>query len=187
MATITIDAPDWLDEVVDRDRSYRTTEERVGLAVELARQNVLRDLAGPFGAAVFESETGRLVAAGVNRVVPARNSLLHAEVMALHAAHAARRSYTLAAPELPAHDLATSCDPCAMCLGATLWSGVRRLLAGATRDDAMRLGFDEGPVFPASYDYLAARGIEVIRGVLRDEARAVMELYLERGGAIYNA
>ncbi len=187
MPPLTIRTPDWLDEVVDRERTYDTVEDRVGLAIALARENVLRDLAGPFGAAVFETKTGRLVAVGVNRVVPARDGLLHAEITALHAAHAARRSYTLAAPGLPAHDLAASCDPCAMCLGATLWSGVKRLLGGATREDALRLGFEEGPVFPASYDYLAERGVEVVRGVRREEARAVLELYIERGGPIYNA
>ncbi len=186
MPELTIELPDWLHEVVDWHHRYVTDEEKVGLAIELARQNVLRDLAGPFGAAVFESESGRLVAVGVNRVTPERNSLLHAEVVALHAAHAARHSYTLAAPGLPAHELATSCAPCAMCLGATLWSGVRRLLIGASREDAMAVGFDEGPVFPASYEYLADRGIEVVHDVRRAEARRTLELYVERGGPIYN-
>jgi tRNA(Arg) A34 adenosine deaminase TadA len=73
-----------------------------------------------------------------------------------------------------------------MCLGAVLWSGVRRVLCGASRDDATRLGFDEGPVFPESYRYLHDRGITIIRRVLHLEARAVLESYRERGGTIYN-
>jgi len=72
-----------------------------------------------------------------------------------------------------------------MCLGALLWSGVRRVVASASRDDAMDLGFDEGPVFPESYRYLEERGIEIVRGVLREEARAVLDLYRSRGGQIY--
>jgi len=80
----------------------------------------------------------------------------------------------------------TSCEPCAMCLGATLWSGVRRLVFGATRDDAAKLEFDEGPVFPESYKYLEARGIEIVRGMLHDEAAAVLERYRALNGAIYN-
>jgi tRNA(Arg) A34 adenosine deaminase TadA len=82
--------------------------------------------------------------------------------------------------------MVTSCEPCAMCLGATLWSGVKRLVYGATREDASRLAFDEGPVFPESYRYLEARGLEIVRGVLRDEARGVLELYRATGGAVYN-
>jgi tRNA(Arg) A34 adenosine deaminase TadA len=73
-----------------------------------------------------------------------------------------------------------------MCLGATLWSGVKRLVCGATRNDATRLGFDEGPVFNASYEYLAHAGIEIAREVCRAEARAVLALYRSRAGPIYN-
>jgi tRNA(Arg) A34 adenosine deaminase TadA len=87
----------------------------------------------------------------------------------------------------PVYELATSCEPCAMCLGATLWSGVSRVLCGAHRDDARRLNFDEGPVFPESHAYLEARGIEIVHGVLREEANAVLELYQKRQGVIYNA
>jgi tRNA(Arg) A34 adenosine deaminase TadA len=94
-------------------------------------------------------------------------------------------SYTLADAG-GTHELFTSCEPCAMCLGATLWSGVRRVVWAATRDDAFRLAFDEGPVFPQSYEYLRRRGIEFREGLLRDEARAVFALYQQRGGAIYN-
>ena len=73
-----------------------------------------------------------------------------------------------------------------MCLGAILWSGAKRLTCGATRDDAMRVGFDEGPVFPESYKYLEDRGIEIERGIMRSEAADVLDLYRERGGEIYN-
>ena len=74
-----------------------------------------------------------------------------------------------------------------MCLGATLWSGVKRVVCGASRSDATRLQFEEGPVFPESWTYLEKRGITIVRNVLRDEARAVMELYRAKRGEIYNA
>lgn len=159
----------------------------MGLAIALARWNVLEDSGGPFGAAVFERDSGRLVAVGVNLVVPLTNSALHAEMVAFMMAQARLGSYTLAGDGMPAHELATSCEPCAMCLGATLWSGVRRVLCGATRDDALRLDFDEGPVFDASYDYLAERGVEIVRELRRAEAAEVLALYRRRAGVIYNA
>jgi tRNA(Arg) A34 adenosine deaminase TadA len=96
------------------------------------------------------------------------------------------QSFTLNAPHLPAHELVTSCEPCAMCLGATLWSGVRRLVYGAGREDAARLHFDEGPVFPQSYHYLEERGITIVRNLLRDEAVAVLGEYQAQSGTIYN-
>jgi tRNA(Arg) A34 adenosine deaminase TadA len=148
---------------------------------------VLEETGGPFGAAIFERDSGRLVAVGVNLVVPLANSALHGEMVAFMMAQARLGSYTLGGDGMPAHELATSCEPCAMCLGATLWSGVRRVVCGATRDDALRLDFDEGPVFEASYEYLAARGVEVVRELRRAEAAEVLALYRRRSGVIYNA
>jgi tRNA(Arg) A34 adenosine deaminase TadA len=185
--TVTASCPEWTEQAVDWGARYATDESKMGLAVELARQNVLRGTGGPFGAAVFESASGALVAVGVNSVTRLGNSMLHAEVLALMLAQHRVASYTLVAPELPHHELVTTCDPCAMCLGAVLWSGVRRLVTGADRADASALDFDEGPVFPESYAYLEARGVAVVRGVLRREAAAVMELYRRQGGVIYNA
>ena len=83
-------------------------------------------------------------------------------------------------------ELHASCAPCAMCLGAIHWSGVVRLVCGATREDAESLGFDEGPVFDESYSYLERHGIEVVHGIRREEAADVMQTYLDRGGPIYN-
>ena len=114
------------------------------------------------------------------------NSNAHAEVVALMMAEAGLGSFTLRADGLPRHELFSSCEPCAMCLGATLWSGVTRLVFAATRDDATRLNFDEGPVFPESYEYLERRGITIERSRLRAEANEAFELYLKRGGPIYN-
>jgi len=185
-AAVQIALPGWVDAAVDWERRYASDEEKVRLTVALARENVERGTGGPFGAAVLEAATGRLVAVGVNSVVRLRNAVLHGEVVAVMLAQQRLGSFTLAAPGMPLHELVTSCDPCAMCLGAILWSGVKRVVCGAAREDATRLRFDEGPVFHASYAYLAERGIAFTRGVCRDEARAVLELYRGRSGPIYN-
>lgn len=185
-SAVTIALPAWAESAVDWERRYESDEEKMRVAIALSRINVEQETGGPFGAAVFAPETGRLVGIGVNSVVRLNCSALHAEVVALMLAEQERRSFTLAAPGLPTHELVTSCEPCAMCLGATLWSGVKRLVCGATRSDATRLGFDEGPVFNASYEYLAHAGIEIAREVCRAEARAVLELYRSKSGKIYN-
>ena len=122
----------------------------------------------------------------MNSVVRLNNCILHGETFAFMMAQQVTKSFTLNSPSLPRHELHTSCEPCAMCLGATLWSGVRRVVYGATREDATILNFEEGPVFPESYKYLEDRGIEIVRNVLREEAKAVLELYRSRSGKIYN-
>ena len=183
---VHLEYPEWVNAVVDWERRYGSDEERMRLAIAVARENVDRASGGPFGAAIFERETGRLVAVGMNSVVRLSNCTLHGEMVAFMMAQRRLDSFTLNAPHLPAHELHTSCEPCAMCLGATLWSGVRRVVYGAAREDAARLNFEEGPVFPESYRYLEERGIEIVRNVLRDEARAVLERYRAASGRIYN-
>jgi tRNA(Arg) A34 adenosine deaminase TadA len=186
MPVVRVDYPAWVAEVVDHDRLFADDEAKMRLAITLSRENVQRGTGGPFGAAVFERDTGRLVAVGMNSVVRLGNCTLHGEMVAFMMAQHAVGSYSLNLPGMPAHELFTSCEPCAMCLGATLWSGVRRVVYGAGREDASRLRFEEGPVFTASYQYLEDRGIEIVRDLLRDEARAVLELYRTKQGTIYN-
>jgi tRNA(Arg) A34 adenosine deaminase TadA len=183
---VQVDYPDWAHETIAWDAVYRTDEDRMRLAIAVSRANVERGTGGPFGAAIFESDSGRLVAVGMNSVVRLNNCTLHGEMVAFMMAQARVQSFTLNAPHLPAHELVTSCEPCAMCLGATLWSGVRRVVFAAGRDDAARLHFDEGPVFPESYQYLEERGITIVRNLLRDEAVAVLEQYQAQSGTIYN-
>lgn len=183
---VHIEYPEWVGSVVDWERQYATDDDRMRVAIAVSRANVERGSGGPFGAAIFEIDSGKLVAVGMNSVVRHNNCTLHGEMVAFMMAQQRVGSFTLNAPSLPAHELHTSCEPCAMCLGATLWSGVRRVVYGAAREDASRLNFEEGPVFPESYTYLEDRGIRIVRHVLRDEARAVLELYRAKSGKIYN-
>ena len=179
--------PGWVENVVEGpDRAFESVEARMRFAIELARRNVEEKTGGPFGAAVFEAETGKLVSVGVNLVEPSRCSLAHAEMVALALAQQAVGHYDLSHGGA-VRELVTSTEPCAMCLGAIPWSGVRRVICAARGADACAIGFDEGAK-PA--DWIAAltgRGIEVVRDVLRDEARAVLRHYATSGGAIYNA
>jgi tRNA(Arg) A34 adenosine deaminase TadA len=175
--------PDWVADVVDWRRPLADDHERMGLAIELAAHNVENGTGGPFGSVIVDAADGSLLGVGVNRVMPLGNSLLHAEAVAIMGAERRVGSFTLA--DRP-RELYASCAPCAMCLGATHWSGVVRLVCGATREDAESLGFDEGPVFEESYRYLERQGIEVVHGIRREEAAKVMQTYLDRGGPIYN-
>ncbi len=186
LPVVQVEYPDWVAASVDLARTYATDEEKMRLAIAISRENVEHGTGGPFGAAIFERASGRLVAVGMNSVVRLNNCALHGEMVAFMMAQRAVGSFSLSTPGLPEHELFTSCEPCAMCLGATLWSGVKRLVCGAVREDALRLNFEEGPVFPASYRYLEERGIEIVREVLRDEAKTVLELYRTTNGMIYN-
>ncbi len=185
--TITITLPPWVGEFLGADELFLpTAEERMRLVVTLARLNVERGSGGPFGAALFESESGRLVAVGVNLVVRGNCSILHAEMVALVLAQRMLGSFDLSGPGIPACQLVTSAEPCAMCLGAIPWSGVRHLLCGARGADVEEVGFDEGAKPAEWVETLERRGIRVVGDCCRDEAVAVLRQYAAAGGAIYN-
>lgn len=160
-------------------------KQRMRAVIELARLNVLHRTGGPFGAAVFETVTGRLIAAGVNVVVESHCSHAHAEMVALAAAEQRLRTYDLGTHNT-ALELVTSTEPCAMCFGAVIWSGIRRLISGATGYDAEEAGFDEGPKREDWKECLEHRGISVKTELCREEARTVLMTYRDGGGTIYN-
>jgi tRNA(Arg) A34 adenosine deaminase TadA len=186
MLEATVSLPAWIRDAVDFEARYETDEQKMRLAIHLAAENIARQTGGPFGAAVFARDTGQLISVGVNAVVRLNNCTLHAEMVAYQLAQRRIQTFSLGAPGQPEHELFTSCEPCAMCLGATLWSGVHRVVIAASRDDAIAIGFDEGPVFAESYGYLRARGVEIVHGVLRADGRAVLQRYHDLGGPVYN-
>jgi tRNA(Arg) A34 adenosine deaminase TadA len=172
--------PDWVADFVAGRPDPDSDEARLRFVVDLARESG-RQGGGPFGAAVFDRDTGRLVAPGVNQVMVLGTSLAHAEIVALVTAQRVRNTHDLRGT----CDLVTSTEPCAQCYGALIWSGVRRVLIGARREDAEAIGFDEGPKPDDWIGELTRRGIAVVRDLLRDEARAVLNAYARAGGALY--
>ena len=184
---VTLRLPAWVEDLLpEEDRVYPTVEDRMRLAIELSRYNVRHGTGGPFGAAIFERETGRLLAPGVNLVTSLGCSVCHAEMVAIMLAQSVAGDFDLGGPGHPPYELVASTQPCAMCLGATPWSGVRHLVCGARDEDAEEIGFDEG-MKPADWiGSLEERGISVERDVLRDEAASVLRRYAEGGGELYN-
>ena len=183
---IKIELPDWVETFVEWEKLSHTDEDKMSLAIDLSLENVRQQTGGPFGAAIFEAESGKLVSVGMNQVVRLNNSNLHAEVLAIMTAQSALDTFSLNSKNFAKYELFTSCEPCCMCLGATLWSGVSRLICAATKDDASQIGFDEGPVYESSYQYLEVRDIKIKRKFMRDQAIKAFDLYRKTGGVIYN-
>ena len=188
-AQVHLTLPAWVHDAVDLGRVYATDAEKLRLAIELSQRNVDFATGGPFGAVVFGSDE-RIIAIGVNRVLPHACSVAHAEMMAymLAQGRTQRARLNRDADDLPISPitLATSSQPCCQCYGATVWAGIDRLLIGARAEDVMALTeFDEGPL-PADWvGELNARGIEVVRDIERDAACAVLKAYGEQGGMRY--
>ena len=184
---IVLALPGWVGPFLERAPAvFENIEDRMRLAIKLSELNVKNKTGGPFGAAIFEQDSGKLIAVGVNVVVDTNCSLAHAEIMCIGVAQQKLKTFDLGAEGMPAYELAGSTEPCAMCLGAIPWSGIRRLICGARGRDACEIGFDEGVKVSDWADTLESRGINVLRDVLRKEAREVLIKYKETGGLIYN-
>jgi len=179
--------PSWIESTLAEAKEvYPTVEERMQLIIKLAQLNIEHRTGGPFGAGIFESKSGRLISAGVNLVESANCSLAHAEMVAIAVAQRVIGSYDLSGGKDNVYQLVTSTEPCAMCLGAIPWSGVRSVVCGARDEDARGIGFDEGSKPPNWVKSLESRAINVTRDVLREQAKAVLLEYGDQGGLIYN-
>ncbi|MEH3075523.1 MAG: nucleoside deaminase [Quadrisphaera sp.] len=123
--------------------------EWLGRAIDLARENVDGG-GGPFGAVVVrvgEDGGGEVIATGTNLVTPTLDPTAHAEVVAIRNACAAVGDF-----RLPGCVLVSSCEPCPLCLAASLWARVDGVVYAADRDDAALAGFDDR----AFYELFAA-------------------------------
>ncbi|MEZ6089960.1 MAG: nucleoside deaminase [Pirellulaceae bacterium] len=185
---LQITLPAWIDQRRSSLPSHvDALEDRMRLVIEYSRLNVAYDSGGPFAAAVFETQSGRLVSIGVNRVIPCSASLAHAEMVAIGIAQQQLGCYDLGATQMPEHQLVVNGRPCAMCFGAIPWSGIRSVVIAASGTQIEELtGFDEGPIHPHWQHELRRRGIEVIEDVLADQACDVFRYFAASGGRVYN-
>ena len=185
---IEIQLPEWIDRFLAGYPGHISSiQERMSFVIEAAQRNISKRTGGPFAAAVFETESGKLISLGVNLVTSQGLSILHAEMVAFALAQKKIGSYDLGRHDLAAHELVTSIEPCAMCFGAIPWSGVRRVIAGARDSDARSIGFDEGPKMKDWRIELEKRGIVTICDISREAAAQVLLNYSLQGGKIYNS
>lgn len=181
--TIRLSQPDWLHDWARRPAPTADDRARLLEVLALAREHVEHDGGGPFAAAVYRIDTGERLSAAVNTTIVSHCAAAHAELQALSLAQQHVGSHTLdAAPCV----LVSSSAPCTMCLGAIVWSGVRRLVFSTPRQDVEAIGFDEGPATARWRQELRRRGIEVRGPLLRRQGQAILRRYLERGGPVYN-
>ena len=184
--SVHLSLPDWMPDFISNLKdSYPADSDKMRMVLDLAIRNVEESTGGPFGAAIFDTQSHQVISLGVNRVVPLNNSTAHAEMMAFMLAQQRLQRFRLDIGDLD-FVLATSAQPCAMCYGACPWAGISRIIIGARRDDVESLTeFDEGPM-PANWiDGLKERGIAVTQDVLRKESRDVFNLYTNKKGTQY--
>ena len=188
-SSFTASLPAWLVAELPRLAStpLPDDEARVGLAIELADRNWRAGNGGPFAALVVDAASGELISVGVNIVLSSGLSSTHAEVTALSLAQARLGRWDLGA-EGAQLELVVNWATCVMCYGATMWSGVRRLVIAGHGDECMDLtGFDEGPMPDDWIGEFERRGITVRSDVRREDALDVFRAFGASDAVVYNA
>lgn len=179
--------PEWLRNALpEQDQRFVSDESKMMLAIKLSRLNCEFGTGGPFGAAIFNSKTGILVAPGINLVQSSGISAAHAEMVAIALGQKTIGSLNLGRNCHNDYELFSSTEPCAMCMGCITWSGIKRLACGASDADARAIGFDEGVKALDWIDQFNQRGITVDLEICRNEAVSVLRKYKTQGGLIYN-
>ena len=155
--------------------------EKIMLNVHQKTQEGVNNGKGPFYAEIYDKD-GNLVVSSSNSVVEDNCALYHAEVNTLKKAHEKFKSYNRAPEDLTIY---VNAEPCIMCAGAIMWSGVKTIYFGVPSKDVERItGFDEG-YKPNWIKEFKKRGITVYGGIEKVAGEKVLENYVNSGKEIY--
>jgi tRNA(Arg) A34 adenosine deaminase TadA len=146
--------------VIDPDELMRR-------AIAKAREGIALGQS-PFGCAIAVNE--RTIVAAHNLVLASIDITAHAEVNALREACRAVADIFLVGAIV-----ATTCEPCPMCMAALHWARVKEVYYGATIADADAAGFNELTLSAAELLRLGASPVRLTGDILRDECRELFE------------
>lgn len=135
---------------------------------------------GPFLAAVYRGN--KLIAKCANTVVVDKCSNHHAEVNVIRAVQHKLKTYDLADSDL---SLYVTSEPCMMCIGAIMWSGIKNVYYGVPSKKVEKITcFDEG-FKPNWLNEFKKRGINVYGNIESELGEHVLKQYIKTNKTIY--
>lgn len=154
---------------------------QVILQLQNELSNYMQNGSGPFLAAIYD-EKGNLVSKSANSVVHDSCSHNHAEINAIRAAEEKFGTYDLSKYNLSIY---VTSEPCMMCLGAILWSGIKAVYFGVKTEDVEKItGYDEG--FKTNwFEEFAKRGISAYGNIEAALGKDVLKKYVINGNILY--
>jgi guanine deaminase len=130
----------------------------------------------PIGCAIALGDD--VVVAGHNRVLATCDITAHAEIVALR--EACTRTGNI---HLSGAVVASTCEPCPMCMAALHWARVATVCYGATIADAQLAGFNELRIPAAEIIRLGGSSVKLVGGVLTEECVALFDQWRVSGNA----
>ena len=154
---------------------------KIMLGVHSKTSEGVRNGKGPFYAEIYDKQ-GNLVVSSSNSVVEDHCCLYHAEVNTIRKAHEKYKEYNLSPKDLTIY---VNAEPCIMCAGAIMWSGIKTVYFGVPSSEVERItGFDEG-YKPNWIKEFKKRGITVYGNIEQQVGEKVLEDYVNSGKEIY--
>jgi len=147
------------------------------VAIDAAKRGILAGQT-PFGCAIAIQD--RIVAACHNTVWLTVDITAHAEINALR--EACRRTDQI---HLEDALVATTCEPCPMCMSGLHWARVAKVVYGATIGDAAQAGFNELPIDAAKLIADGQSSVKLEGGMLADACRQLFDDWAQAGGREY--
>ena len=167
------------NEKIDNSKLIKANKIILGLQQELKKY--INKGHGPFLAAIYDSK-GNLIAKAANSVVNKSCSHNHAEMNAIKLAEKKLGTYDLSPYNLSIY---VTSEPCMMCLGAIMWSGIKAVYYGVPSKRVTKItGFDEG--FKENWHKeFKKRGIAVYGQIEQDAGEKVLKEYVVNKHIIY--
>lgn len=150
-----------------------TTRHYLGMAIDLARKNVLERGGRPFGAVLVKD--GEVLATGVNDILATHDPSAHAEMQAIRAAAAALKN-----PRLDGCAVYASGHPCPMCLSAMHMIGIKEVYYAYSNDDAEKYGLSTARIYAEMAKPLSHQSIRIEHVPVRDDGEDPYEAWQSR-------
>ena len=163
------------------DKLKLENAKRIISGLQSEMEKFTSDGSGPFIAAIYDDK-GNEVVKTANSVVKENCSSNHAEMNAIRMAQEKLGTYDLTPYNLSIY---VTAEPCVMCLGGILWSGIKEVYYGVPSKTVEKItGFDEG-FKPNWLNEFKKRNITVYGNIESELGEKELYRYMEEGKKIY--
>lgn len=135
----------------------------VKMAIELAKNGSF-----PYGAIVVKNDT--IIGSASSGTGEVWDPTAHAETLAIR-----RACQNINSSDLSGATIYSSCEPCFMCFGTIWWSGISKIVYGASIYDSNIIIDTNININVETLNQQTGNKIEIIGGILKDEAIEVMK------------
>ena len=147
------------------------------LAIDKARDTMMKDYGGPFGAVIVKDD--KIISVASNTTLKDKDPTAHAEINAIRDACKKLNTY-----DLKDCILYVTGYPCPMCISAIIWANIKEVYYGTTLKDAEKIGFRDDFIYNFIRNGNTGELLNISR-LDRDECLKLLEEYKNNNKTIY--